>query len=587
MYNEHLIDKAVEALVDMFNDEISDVRINAIHTLRKIGTRWYLELNEEDLEIVASTLEDAHGGTRHATHDLMGVARLNAPTSLLALLDAFKANIGRYPEDLMSIYHATAQIGKRHADFVVGYIIQLLRLDPQYMTRDPNAEDPTYTMNVILIANACTVISDILAKLPAFVFQHFSYYKIKYPDCIPDLQTLYASAPDKVKKELGDLPSTPLKTVDTMDIEEDQNRKSYLSVTMSMLARLEQHIQQQRYADADVVVTDAIKSFQYLTSIQSTSTNEIQDEAQLAIAYLECYHQVLKIKTSYGSPSFGVSGQLLAAALLRQSYLMQHTFLGLSTWNTQVAVYFRILSNLIWVFSIFKEASRFKEKSIELQSLFAAFIRRIDDVRKYFDDASWVKYEIEQLRSSLVDAQETFSPSIVYELYKSIKGYVPMMIDLDNSTKYMHAVITSPVPNPDKPFKYPAAFPGKIEFEADLYNSRDVHDIGIEVVLPDQSSRIFWPTHKDFTPITPYCYKLQTELHIPETNIWTEPGSIILRMVRSFTPDLPELDLYILNYPNAGANSIDLKDRTASVVISKEIQYTLWPYYLHNRPPIR
>lgn len=47
--------------------------------------------------------------------------------------------------------------------------------------------------------------------------------------------------------------------VDTMDIEEDQNRKSYLSVTMSMLARLEQHIQQQRYADADVVVTDAIK----------------------------------------------------------------------------------------------------------------------------------------------------------------------------------------------------------------------------------------------------------------------------------------------------------------------------------------
>lgn len=89
---------------------------------------------------------------------------------------------------------------------IVGYIIQLLRLDPQYMTRDPNAEDPTCkyhhraailslinthisdTMNVILIANACTVISDILAKLPAFVFQHFSYYKIKYPDCIPDLQ---------------------------------------------------------------------------------------------------------------------------------------------------------------------------------------------------------------------------------------------------------------------------------------------------------------------------------------------------------------------------------------------------------------
>lgn len=65
-----------------------------------------------------------------------------------------------------------------------------------------------------------------------------------------------------------------------------------------------------------------------------------------------------------------------------------------------------------------------------------------------------------------------------------------MMIDLDNSTKYMHAVITSPVPNPDKPFKYPAAFPGKIEFEADLYNSRDVHDIGIEVSMMGPCNKI-------------------------------------------------------------------------------------------------
>lgn len=89
MYNEQLTKKAVEFLVgkvrispkhnrkqanswfiDMFNDDIDKIRLNAIHSLRKIGTRNTLEFDEEQLEIAVGALEDSDPSARQATHEL-------------------------------------------------------------------------------------------------------------------------------------------------------------------------------------------------------------------------------------------------------------------------------------------------------------------------------------------------------------------------------------------------------------------------------------------------------------------------------------------------------------------------------------
>lgn len=56
---------------DMFNDEIDQVRLNAIHSLRKIGTRTKLVLDADQLEIVIGALEDADKTARESTHDLL------------------------------------------------------------------------------------------------------------------------------------------------------------------------------------------------------------------------------------------------------------------------------------------------------------------------------------------------------------------------------------------------------------------------------------------------------------------------------------------------------------------------------------
>lgn len=92
MYNEQLTKKAVEFLVgklkktvaewnprvintwqsmtDMFNDDIDKIRLNAIQSLRKIGTKSTLEFDEEQLEIAVGALEDSDPLARQATHEL-------------------------------------------------------------------------------------------------------------------------------------------------------------------------------------------------------------------------------------------------------------------------------------------------------------------------------------------------------------------------------------------------------------------------------------------------------------------------------------------------------------------------------------
>ena len=56
----------------------------------------------------------------------------------------------------------------------MGYINELLRLDPQYMTRDPNAEDPTCKHHHAII----------LSQVNTYVF--------RYHECHLDCQCLYS-----------------------------------------------------------------------------------------------------------------------------------------------------------------------------------------------------------------------------------------------------------------------------------------------------------------------------------------------------------------------------------------------------------
>ena len=63
--------QACEFLIDMLNDEIDNVRINALVSLKQVAERIHVKLTEEQLHIILSLLEDSLPLIRTATQQLL------------------------------------------------------------------------------------------------------------------------------------------------------------------------------------------------------------------------------------------------------------------------------------------------------------------------------------------------------------------------------------------------------------------------------------------------------------------------------------------------------------------------------------
>ncbi|KAI8148934.1 armadillo-type protein [Fennellomyces sp. T-0311] len=543
MYNGHLVNKAINALVDMFNDEIPQVRINAINSLRKIGTRWPLKFDLEQLEISTGTLDDYDQTTRFATHDLLAVVEIVNEESLLLLMTELMGNIKRYPQDLISIYRCIREVGKRHPAIVSKCRESLFDIDHRYMTKEPSTESPIYTARVILLVNAVVSQPSLATNLPAYIFQHFAYYRRKYPDCVQDL---------KVRSRINGLMKSPEYTSIDGFVSETVAKMSlrdindYTATTSNLLQIVKRQAERLEYTAALATIQDAIKNYKYICTLHPTGN------VRLAIAYLECYELVLRIKQNFGTPSFASTAQIAATNLLQASYTMQNSFIGLSTWNIQVTMYFRILVGIIWTFGIIKDMPK----------------------------EVYQKLSIGDLRSILVKISTDPTAAKWVGLHSFLTEFLPMDLDLSNAVKHTSAEIISPQPNVDKPLKFKSNIRVSLDVEANIYNSSDIYDTAIEITNPDQTTQVYWPIANDFVPTTPFCYKLKAKVELRYPG-WTEPCNISLRIVRSFEPDLSGLDGYIMRYPNAEAtskHSIQQSHNVVSIPISEPVLYTIHPY---------
>ncbi|XP_069029248.1 LOW QUALITY PROTEIN: integrator complex subunit 4 [Embiotoca jacksoni] len=95
-------EKCLDFLVDMFNDEIEEVRLQSIHVLREIST--HITLREDQLDTVLAVLEDSSRDIREALHELLGYTNVSTKECIqLALLELLK-NLNKYPTDRNSVW---------------------------------------------------------------------------------------------------------------------------------------------------------------------------------------------------------------------------------------------------------------------------------------------------------------------------------------------------------------------------------------------------------------------------------------------------------------------------------------------------
>ncbi|RUS15173.1 armadillo-type protein [Endogone sp. FLAS-F59071] len=541
MYNDQFTTKAIDFLVDMFNDEIDHIRLNAITSLRKIGSRATLIFDADQLEIALGALEDADKSVREGTHELLRVVRLATKDSMNTLIQALLVNMQRYPEDRLSIYRCFRDVGRRHNDYIEDLVPSLLHLSRHYLPKEANQDDQTHISYLILIFNACISSPEILSMLPKYAFRHHTYLSSRFPECFPDL--------DAIRRESGLTSDDPTELIEPIDGSAPDNIDidRFMAQTLELVGSVRGQLERGDYTVAMRTVSVATRDLKYVGHVKPLFSGK----AEFAILFLECCKILVQIKQTHLKPAFALAAPELAARLLRLSYTMENTFMGLAGQTRHSIMYFRVLANMVWLFGMLKQTDRHFER---------------DDFR--FE-------KLGDLRISLIKAFNFPTANNISTLYSLMMTFVPLEIELRNPFKRTTSALSNPVSNPDKPYVFNAAFPLRIDVEAELSNVADISSIAIEVTYPDQTVRRFWPPHSHFLPTRPYCFRLTTHVEVFQ-NAWTEQSHIEIQLVRAFEADLPAHDDYILRYPNARA-SLGKNDPKTALNIGQSVRYFLKP----------
>ena len=103
---------SIDYLVDMLNDEIEEVRLQAINCCCRLAPLVPVLLEDQLENVLTSCLPDARQDIRSATHRLLAECALLSRQCLdVTILELLKS-LEKYPSDQYSIYKAFRDLGK-------------------------------------------------------------------------------------------------------------------------------------------------------------------------------------------------------------------------------------------------------------------------------------------------------------------------------------------------------------------------------------------------------------------------------------------------------------------------------------------
>ncbi|XP_034490389.1 integrator complex subunit 4 [Drosophila innubila] len=189
---------SLDFLVDMFNDEIEDVRLKAIYSLTAIAR--HIVLREDQLEIMLGSLEDYSVDVREGLHLMLGACRVSTQTCLLMVVQKLLDVLSKYPQDRHSTYACMRKIGQKHPHLVMAVTGHLLYVHPFFETPERDVEDPAYLCVLILVFNAAEHLVPIISLLPTATHRHYAYLRDSMPKLVPQLPIEGASSSSTTKR---------------------------------------------------------------------------------------------------------------------------------------------------------------------------------------------------------------------------------------------------------------------------------------------------------------------------------------------------------------------------------------------------
>lgn len=473
--NPQFANMALDFLVDMFNDEIEDVRLIAIDSLRMISE--YIILRDDQLETILGALEDFSQEVREGLHRMLASCRMATTAGLKMCVEKLLDNLKRYPQDKRSTYRCLQKVGSKHPELVLPLVPQFLNIHPFFDTAEPDVENPQYICLLILILNAAQHSLTIIPLLEPHTLRHYLYLRDTMSQYVPIL-----SLPDSNYNSVSRPMSVPESleflnnVIHNLDMAENTIR-----VHTTLLQTAKEHLNRLSEMDFTVAGTAQFTALYIGAQLQ---ISQILEKGFWANPGTLATQQANNLKTSIQN-------------LLQHCLKLQFFFVGLSPVEQCAVKQFRLRAlalNLVYIV---------KGSNASALAPCHHFLTVVEDMQKELSQAGLEPDNFTALVFRELSLLEEPKPGAVSRILIPILseaklGKIPRPnIDIRMSS----AMILEPSGQTDTSLKFTAGLIMSVPFEAELRYLIDPNQIRLKVKYPDQKTQVILPRPAHLKPL--------------------------------------------------------------------------------------
>ncbi|KAI1731656.1 integrator complex subunit 4 [Ditylenchus destructor] len=475
--------KCIDHLADMFNDEIQQVRLDAIKALSPLVIHGTLQ--QDQLHTILTVLDDANSDNRMAVHELLSKSNLADADCVKQCINVLLHSLKRFPFDKPSIYKCLSALGRRHSLFVHGLVTELLDIHPIFATPEKHIDDDFYLGRLILVLNAASRNPVISSLIPAYVKKHYRYLRCASPNLIP------------MVKEIEDSNKTDVKTFDFSTLADNKIDDLLNSVVVQI-----SEAYAKKPSEREILFEMILRDLQ--------SFENIEEEVAVPAGFLHKFARIVQILSAALNSAQDLDQEFVHLAFASECLFKLYA-LDIATKTDAQWPELHLLSEVIR--RIKSRLQRLNVKpSASLENLF-----------------SWITSHI-GIKKEEPGAPPFSTEEFIMELRKSASRPPKRIENLKRiSIKSVRVIDPNKDVQNDVVIRFVAGLPSNVSLNCLLLNltELDLQRLRIQVTYPDQTSVYFRPRQGDFSRLNDRTVRLQTQVIITAP-LWAEPANVQL-----------------------------------------------------------
>lgn len=508
-------ERSLDHIVDMFNDEIQDIRLKAIQCLQEIDN---VALRDDQVEVTLSVLDSPSMDIREALHRMLARVNISSAQSLRRCIESVLFNLSRYPQDKLSIFNCFKSLGQNHSRLVASLVNELLAVHPYLKLPEQSLIDDNYIATLILIFNAASKTPTILDSLENHSLQHQTYIRHTLPNFMPQVETPKSQTASalffvSIFERLGKmLKSDSIQRSKTSLMEMSlQDLKSFGCVEPEFRASTEFY-------------RIVIESILTISRVLSTSD------------WMDSNHSLKLIRR-----------------VLDQTFALLRKYHKLNAIQRCCIQQLRIQALAIELVAFINSSNA------SALDLCDNFMEEVKNLESFLDDQPFLdSIALSSLSSSILEELGSLDqpkPGTVARKLEPLFSKTPVALDQVNETltmliesqnvddlrcmKISSATINNSLDRSGTPYKFTAGLVLALTLDAIIENITTIDDVRVKVAYPDKQAHIIVPIANHFRLISTdshsetSSYRLYSTVNICHST-WTDPSFIELSIVLDY-----------------------------------------------------